>query len=409
MALLTWAIAACTLLLIVIRPRGLPEAIWAVGGALVLVATRAVSLPVAGGALAAGLEVYAFLAGMLVLAEFARAKGVFDWLAMVAIDRAKRSGRRLFDLVFVAGVIVTALLSNDATAVALTASVAVAMRHARVDPLPYAYICAFVANAASFTLPISNPANFLVFNGAMPDLPGWAARLALPSLVAIGLTYLVLRWAVRGSLPATIARTVRPPLPKDFRFACLLLALATIVLVVVSLAGGSLGYAAIVLAAIVLAAAFTRDRTVVREVAPKVAWGIIPLVGGLFVVVGAIDAAGGLELARHGMALASGLPGPAGNLAVGAVAGLASNAVSNVPVALALGTAMAHAHHSLLFASVIGVNLGPNLAVSGSLATILWLTVLRRYGIRVGPLQFLRLGLLVMPPALAGALLVLAP
>ena len=71
---------------------------------------------------------------------------------------------------------------QPATAVVLTPAVFAAARAAKLEPLPYVYICAFIANAASFVLPISNPANLVLFDGAVPDLLQWLARFALPSL-----------------------------------------------------------------------------------------------------------------------------------------------------------------------------------------------------------------------------------
>src|SRR5947209_16759515 len=149
---------------------------------------------------AKGADVYFFLTGMMLIAELARREGLFDWLAGIAASRARGSAKRLFALVYVVGIVVTTFLSNDATAVVLTPAVYAAARAARADPLPYLYICAFIANAASFVLPISNPANLVVFDGHMPPLLQWLARFGLPSLVSIAATYVILRWAQRKHL-----------------------------------------------------------------------------------------------------------------------------------------------------------------------------------------------------------------
>ncbi len=126
-----------------------------------------------GAALAAvgrGRDVYLFLAGLILLSETARREGLFDWLAIEAVLHARGLPRRLFLLVYGVGTLVTAFMSNDATAVLLTPAVFAAARKAKIEPLPYVYVCAFPANSASFVLPISNPANLVVFNGAMPGL-----------------------------------------------------------------------------------------------------------------------------------------------------------------------------------------------------------------------------------------------
>ncbi|MDB5544365.1 MAG: Arsenic efflux pump protein, partial [Hyphomicrobiales bacterium] len=168
--LATFAIAGTATAGVILRPFGWREAIFAVAGALALVLGGLVGPPAAIAAIARGTEVYLFLAGMMVLAELARREKVFDWTAVHAARLARGSGVRLFDLVFITGVIVTALLSNDATAVVLTPAVCAAARAAKANPLPALYACAFVANAASFILPISNPANLVMFGAHIPTL-----------------------------------------------------------------------------------------------------------------------------------------------------------------------------------------------------------------------------------------------
>ena len=119
-------------------------------------------------AIGKGTDVYLFLTGMMLLAELARREGLFDWLAVYAAEAAKGSPARLFSLVYIVGIAVTSFLSNDATAVVLTPAVYAAAKAAEAKPLPYLFICALIANAASFVLPISNPANLVIYNNHMP-------------------------------------------------------------------------------------------------------------------------------------------------------------------------------------------------------------------------------------------------
>ena len=112
------------------------------------------------------------------------------------------------------------LLSNDATAVVLTPAVYAATRAAKVEPLPYLFICAFIANAASFVLPISNPANLVVFGAQMPPLSEWLRYFALPSVVAIVATYVALRLTQRRALDAAVAAVDEMPPLALRRQAC---------------------------------------------------------------------------------------------------------------------------------------------------------------------------------------------
>ena len=116
-------------------------------------------------AVARGSDVYLFLAGMMLLAQLAQTHGVFDWLATLAVQACQRfPSPAVCTHLHAIGTLVTIFMSNDATAVVLTPAVLASVKKSKVDPLPYLFICAFIANAASFVLPISNPANLVVFH-----------------------------------------------------------------------------------------------------------------------------------------------------------------------------------------------------------------------------------------------------
>ena len=155
-----------------------------------MIAFRLVRLKAAGQAVAKGTDVYLFLIGMMLLSELAREQGVFDWVASVAVRGANGSCSRLFLLVYSAGTLVTIFMSNDATAVVLTPAILTAVRKAKISPLPYLFVCALIANAASFVLPISNPANLVVFHTGMPPLKTWLADFGVPSVLSILTTFL---------------------------------------------------------------------------------------------------------------------------------------------------------------------------------------------------------------------------
>ncbi len=187
-------IVAISIALMLTRPRGIPEVWWISGGALLLIVLRLVPLTLAGQAVAEGSDVYLFLIGMMLLSELAREQGVFDWVASVAVRGANGSCSRLFLLVYGVGTLVTIFMSNDATAVVLTPAILTAVRKAKVSPLPYLFVCALIANAASFVLPISNPANLVVFHAGMPPLGTWLADFGVPSLLSIVATFFVMRF-----------------------------------------------------------------------------------------------------------------------------------------------------------------------------------------------------------------------
>ncbi len=403
-----WAIVATATAGVILRPFGWPEFVWAVSGAVLLVALRLLTAADALAGVVRGTDVYLFLTGMMLLAELARQELLFDWLAARAARAAKGSPTRLFTLVFLAGTAVTMFLSNDATAVVLTPAVAAVAKAARAEkPLPYLFICAFIANAASFVLPISNPANLVIYGSHMPPLLQWLPRYALPSVLAVGATYAVLRWTQASALRQQMSADIEVPrLPTAGKLAAFGIAATAVVLLASSSAGIPLGLPTFLAGAGTAILVLTRSTCGVLDVMKSISWGVLPLVAGLFVLVEALEKTG--VTARLADLLAHGVHSSATRAAWGAGVALAigCNLVNNLPAGLVAGQVvdMAQVPDAVRSAVLIGVDLGPNLSVTGSLATILWLTALRREGFHVSAWRFLMLGALVMPPALLLAL-----
>ncbi len=404
----TWIIALISIALVLIRPRGWPEAIWAVAGAALLTICGLISPQQAGNAAAKGLDVYLFLTGMMVVSELARKAGVFDWLAAHAVRASRGSPSRLFLLVYAVGMVVTVFLSNDATAVVLTPAVLAAVRAAEADPLPYLLICAFIANAASFVLPISNPANLVVYRGEMPRLASWLATFGLASVASIGVTYAVLRRVAARYMDGRVKTdSLDVPLRPEGKLTLCGIGVLAIVLLVASARGKDLGAPACVTGLILAGVVSLRDRRTWKAVITGVSWSVLPLVAGLFIIVEALDRAGALSHAARALMEMRHWPPIGSALTSGFGVAILSNLMNNLPSGLIAAAAVksAHATGSLRNAVLVGVDLGPNLSVTGSLATILWLIAIRREGLDVSFWDFLKWGALVMPPALLLALL----
>jgi arsenical pump membrane protein len=404
----TWLLCIAAFLLILFRPRNIPEYVWAVGGAGLLLAFRLLSPSDAWIAVRAGTSVYLFLAGMMLMAELARQHGVFDWLAEVALEHSHGSQLRLFVLVYCIGAAVTALLSNDATAVLLTPAVLAVVRRTKTSPLPYLFACAFVANAASFVLPISNPANLVVFAGDLPTLGQWIRIFLLSAIAAIAVTFLLLWWRSRGDLRARLQNGIRPAaLDAMSRRAGIGVLIGAGALLTTSALGGNVGLAALIAGIMVMVYVARTDWHVMTAAIRNISWGVIPLVAGLFVMVQALKGVGVLSLASGALEHVATWPPVAGLSATAFVVGVLANAINNLPMGLIGATAVHAAHSSMMMhaAVLLGINLGPNLSITGSLATILWLDALRRENVQVTGGQFLRTGAILMPCAMIVALL----
>ena len=408
-------IVAVSIALMLIRPRGIPEVWWISGGAILLIALRLVPLKLAGQAVAKGSDVYFFLIGMMLLSELAREQGVFDWVSSVAVRGARGSCSRLFLLVYGVGTLVTIFMSNDATAVVLTPAILTAVRKAKVSPLPYLFVCALIANAASFVLPISNPANLVVFHTGMPPLAKWLSDFGVPSLFSIVVTFFVMRFLFREDLRKSIDCEVEDAqLSGNGKLVLVGLALMIAVLLTASAFKQDLGLPTCLAALVITAVVSIKAKSNPIHLAREISWSTLLLVAGLFVMVDAVESQGALRLTQQWLAWASHLGQNMGALVVGFVVGIANNIVNNLPLGLIAGGTIQAAHTRGLMtnAVLIGVDLGPNLSVTGSLATILWLLALRKDSgedqggekLDVSFWKFLKVGAIAMPVALFAAL-----
>lgn len=346
----------------------------------------------------------------MLLAEIARAEEIFSWIAGAALRLAGSSAERLFALVFGVCVVVTIFLSNDATAVVLTPAVATIAARARVAPGPYVLACAFVANAASFVLPISNPANLVIYGDHLPALAPWFMEFALPSLASVGATYLLLRAASHRELrDARVSGTGETTVTLRRRALFALIASVT-VMVAASLFGLPLGRFTAGAALAALAITLSGRNGATARAVLRIDYPILALVAVLFIAVGAIDRSGALGELRRLLAACFALGSPLGEVAAAFSLAALANLINNLPVGLLARFALdgLHQHAAFVQAVVAGIDLGPNLSISGSLATLLWLSALRREGVQIGFWSFLRMGAIVMPAALLLTILALA-
>jgi arsenical pump membrane protein len=186
--------------------------------------------------------------------------------------------------------------------------------------------------------------------------------------------------------------------------------MAAVVLLGASALGRDLGLPTFVAGAAVTAIVLLIGRQSPVPILKDVSWSVLPLVAGLFVLVEGLDRTGVLPSLAGALKSASTAYPQITSWIAGIAVAVASNLINNLPMGLVAATtshaAQVPAH--VTGAILIGVDLGPNLSVTGSLATILWLIALRREGEHVAAWQFLKLGLVVMPPALLLALISLS-
>jgi arsenical pump membrane protein len=264
-----------------------------------------------------------------------------------------------------------------------------------------------IANAASFVLPIANPANLVIFGKTLPSLVPWLSIFIVPSLISITVTFLCLRTLSHRSLQERMESEADGlVLSPEGRLALAGICVAAATLLISSALGIQLGLPTCVTGVLALLIISVRNRTAWKAVLGGVSWSVLPLVAGLFVIVAALNRAGMLRLTQAALEWLAHTPDGYGKFIGAFAVALLSNVMNNLPVGLASGSALQqmHSSHILTHAVLIGVDLGPNLSVTGSLATILWLIALRRDNAEMTAWEFLKVGMVVMPISLASAI-----
>jgi arsenical pump membrane protein len=390
-------IAALAIVLLAVRPWRVPGWIWPVAGALLVVFVGHEAGSAALGAIARQWNVLLFILGLLGISAAAEESGAFTWIADFALHRARGSHRRLFILLFLASAVVTLALSNDATAIALTPIVYQAVRrHADCDVKPFLFACIFTANTASFGLPFSNPANVLILPHAR--LLPYLAHLGPPQAIAIALNLGIFLFFFRNELRGEFSH-VRPKTPTS-RATRSLYALAAVAVAYVVALGFDwpLGPVAILGALLTLAlAGVSPSRAIMR-----ISWKTLVLLAGLFVLLDAVTRAGYVSWALAALDHVYRYGSPAVIASSAIASAFLSNVLNNLPVAVAGSYIVAHsAVPQISYPLILGVDVGPNFLTSASLATLLWLSIVRGYGVRVSLAEYARLGVAVAPATIA--------
>ena len=339
-----------------------------------------------------------FLASIFVIAEAVRAAGLFERAGALLSRGPHTSVRRLLVAISLAAVAVTTVMSLDATAVLFTPVVIGLVRSRHIDSERPLLVTTQLANAGSGLLPVSNLTNLLVFSATGLTFGGFAVRMLLPTAAASAVVVWVVCRRPRG--PRTMEPDASPSPPRLDGFARFVIAALVVLFAsffVVSQLGGEPAWAAAVGAGVLAIATIVSRRDSPRVVLAALSPSFVVFVAGLGVVVEAAVQHGLGSVARDVM------PDGDGFWALLAIVGLAAllaNMVNNIPATLVLLPVMSAGPTGQLLALLVGVNVGPNLTYTGSLATLLWRRVVRAEDLEPSRGAFFRLGLLATPLAL---------
>jgi arsenical pump membrane protein len=421
--LLAILIFVATIALVIWQPKGLGIGWSAIGGAVVALLTGVISLsdiPVVWGIIwnATG----AFVAIILISLILDKA-GFFEWAALHVARWGGGDGRWLFALVVLLGAGVAALFANDGAALILTPIVIAMLRALGYDEkatLAFVMAAGFIADTSSLPLVVSNLVNIVSADFFHIGFGAYALVMLPVDLAAIAATLAALMIFFRKDIPARYnVAQLRAPAEAvrdraTFRAGWVVLALLLVGFFVLDPLGVPVSAVAAVGAVVLIAIAarghVIPTRTVIRE-AP---WQVVIFSLGMYLVVYGLKNAG-LTAALAGLltrAADGGVWGAA--FGTGVLAAILSSIMNNMPTVLvgALSIDATHttgaAHQAMVYANVIGCDLGPKITPIGSLATLLWLHVLGQKGVKIGWGYYFRVGITLTTPILLVTLAALA-
>jgi arsenical pump membrane protein len=406
-----------TLGVIMLRPYRISEALAsAVGAGLMLVGGYL--LPGEAAQLLAGQwNIYGFFLGLMTISAIAEQAGIFEVMAHLTARLAKGSARRLLLGVFFAGALLTAFLSNDATALILTPAVYALVTRLRLPVLPFMFACTFIADTASFLLPVSNPINVLILDSFGGGLGVFLRYLLLPALFCIALNIGVFLFLFRADLRGTYKLSDLPdaqtPDRGFFRFTLAALGLIAVVFVLASAWQAPLSLVALGGAMLMLGGARHYGHLQWGRLRREISWPLFVFISGMFLVIRGVQNLGLTAAFGAGLVQLAGASPLRAALFTAGGSALGANLINNVPMALVMISALhgmgasGPAQPGLVYAAILGCDLGPNLTTVGSLATMLWLLILRRKGLEVSSVEYFKIGILLVPVmVVVGAVLI---